>query len=625
MMWYKIFAYFRLWGLSLILILCLQIPFHISGAIAQIAIPSNNLAPTNSELIANDGDICGSLMCASINIDGSSILRIAGPALIRRDEVTIRQRARSIERVMYEVINAGADQNNNVNSKTLRVEAGTLNNQNVIFTPDLPQFPQRVIMTVTDLDARQNETPREELTKLWQKQIYTSIITAIDERYSPLRVLPLVLHTLGLSIFASLLIFCFQRLLHIQWESIDKRTSSFNTTKVEGIDINKSELPPKSSKPSFWVFITAFVKAIAEEGKSPNHKIHRIGKLFSGIFISFFAQMPRESQIHFNFNSRRILLWGQISLWILASNIILSKFPDTRSIAAMILGTPLTILIYWLGIGGLVKLSNYVVEFWLNQWAERERIEAKSNRYALRIPTYLAVYKGFSNIVFYVTIAFLTLTSLEVPIAPVLAGAGILGFAISFGAQSLIKDVISGCLILSTDQFAVGDIVTIRDVTGIVEGLNLYITQLRSPDGELITIPNGSINMVQNLSKDWSRVNFAIDIAHAADLRLALKILKNIAQEMQDDPIWKEIITAPAEILGVDNISQIGTQLRVWIKTLPRKQWDVGREFRYRVKLAYDQAGIEIGAPHHIAYLNSPKALSGSDVIDSLNEKKVEE
>jgi moderate conductance mechanosensitive channel len=625
MVWRRIFDYFKLWSLGFVLILSLHIPFQISGAIAQIPIPSNNAPTINTELIANDGEVCGSLVCAFINIDGMPVLRVAGAALIRRDEITIRQRARSIERVMYEVINAGADQNNNLNSKTLKVEVGTLNNQNVIFTPDLPQFPQRVILTVTDLDARQNETPREDLTNLWQKQIYTSLVRAIDERYSPLRVLPSVLQKLGLSLFASLLIFCFQRLLHVQWESIDQKTPSINNSKVEGIDSHKLELTSKSSKPSLWTFITAFFKAIAEKGKSPNHKIHRIGKLISGIFISCFAKMPRESQIHFNFNFRRILLWGQISLWILTSNIILSKFPDTRSIAAKILGTPLTILGYWIVVGGLVKLSNYVVEFWLNQWAEKERIEAKCNRYALRIPTYLSVYKGFSHIVFYVAIAFLTLTSLEVPIAPVLAGAGILGFAISFGAQSLIRDVISGCLILSTDQFAVGDIVTIRDVTGMVEGLNLYITQLRSPDGELITIPNGSITMVQNLSKDWSRVNFAVDIAHDADLRLALKILKNVAEEMQNDPQWQEIITDPAEILGVDNISQIGTQLRVWIKTLPRKQWEVGREFRYRVKLAFDQAGIEIGAPHHIAYLNSPKVLSGSDVTDLLNKEKVEE
>jgi len=596
--------YFILLCLNLSLIFCLPIP----SAIAQLALPNQNTAPS-SDLVANDGETCGSLSCAPVNIDGTPIIQIAGLSLIRKDEITIKQRAKSIERILYEVINAGSDQNNNLNAQTLKLEIGTLNNQNVILIPDLPQFPQRVIMTVTDLDARQNETIKDELTKIWQRKIYDSLVNAINERDSTPQVIPIVLYTLGLSILVSLIMFGLQKLLRIQWQRMDKRTASITA------NTNTTTVTYKSAKASFRFFIFAFFKAIAERRKSPKERLYRVWKLTSGIFISIFAHLPRQQQIYLNFNARRFLLWGQISLWILASYTILSKFPDTRSIASKILRTPLSILFYWVIIGGLIKLSIYIVEFWLNQWAERERIEAKSNRYALRIPTYLSVYKGFSNIAFYITIIFLTLNNLDVPITPVLAGAGLLGFAISFGAQSVIKDVISGCLILSTDQFAVGDIITVREVTGVVEGLNLYITQLRSPDGELITIPNGSINMVQNLSKDWSRVNFAINIAHDADLKLALKILKKVATDMQTDPLWQELITAPAEILGVDDISQIGTQLRVWIKTQPLKQWDVGREFRYRVKLAFDQAGIAIGAPYQVAYINSRKTLAVTDLL----------
>jgi small-conductance mechanosensitive channel len=133
---------------------------------------------------------------------------------------------------------------------------------------------------------------------------------------------------------------------------------------------------------------------------------------------------------------------------------------------------------------------------------------------------------------------------------------------------------------------------------GFVENMNLAATQLRSADGELITIPNREILTVANLSKDWSRVNFEVDVSASADLRHVLEVVKDVADRLAADPDWKELILQPIEILGFDRIEHSGSQLRVWIMTKPLKQWLVGREFRLRIKQAFKAHGIELGMPH---------------------------
>ncbi len=131
----------------------------------------------------------------------------------------------------------------------------------------------------------------------------------------------------------------------------------------------------------------------------------------------------------------------------------------------------------------------------------------------------------------------------------------------------------------------------------------LRVTQLRNLDGELITIPNGSIEMVRNLSSDWSRVNYAIEVGYDADVDRALEVIEAIAQKLYRDPQWQEQILDVPEILGVDNISHRGILIRLLIKTQPLQQWSVGREFRRRLKKAFDEQGIQVGIPQQMMYV----------------------
>jgi len=195
------------------------------------------------------------------------------------------------------------------------------------------------------------------------------------------------------------------------------------------------------------------------------------------------------------------------------------------------------------------------------------------------------------------------LNQLQIPVGPVLAGAGILGIAISFASQSFVKDVINGCLILLEDQYAVGDVIDVGGASGLVEYMNLRVTQLRGAGGRLTTIPNGSIGIVHNLTKDWSRADFTIDVSYDTDVDLALAVLKQVAEQMQSDPEWQETILDPVSLLGVNRLDHSGIQIVIWIKTQPIKQWGVEREFRRRLKLAFAEHGISIGVPQRSLFL----------------------
>jgi small conductance mechanosensitive channel len=190
-------------------------------------------------------------------------------------------------------------------------------------------------------------------------------------------------------------------------------------------------------------------------------------------------------------------------------------------------------------------------------------------------------------------------------LGPLLAGAGIIGLAISLASQNLLRDIINGFLILMEDQYGVGDVIVVDEVAGLVESMNLRITQLRNEEGRLITIPNSQIAIVQNLSKEWSRVDIMIPVSHTSDINEALELIEQVAEDMRDDPKWKALILEPPLLLGVDNLDHVGATVRIWIKTLPLKQWEVAREYRRRLKIAFDQSGVNIGVPQQSLHLHS--------------------
>ncbi len=194
--------------------------------------------------------------------------------------------------------------------------------------------------------------------------------------------------------------------------------------------------------------------------------------------------------------------------------------------------------------------------------------------------------------------AIIVLDSLGVNIAPVLAGAGILGLAIGFGAQSLVKDIITGVFMLIEDNIAVGDIVRVKDIGGMVEGFTLRSARLRDYDGNVHVIPNSAIDVVTNFTKEYSRAVFDIGVAYRENVDEVIEVIRQVGEEMQADPEWGAQILEPVEIAGLERFDNSAVTIRGRFKTQPIKQWGVRREFYRRIKNTFDERGIEIPFPY---------------------------
>ena len=217
------------------------------------------------------------------------------------------------------------------------------------------------------------------------------------------------------------------------------------------------------------------------------------------------------------------------------------------------------------------------------------------------------------------------LSEVGVNLGPLLAAAGLGGLAIGFGGQSLVKDVISGFFILLEDSIRVGDVVEVAGVSGVVEEVKLRTITLRDLSGNVHIVPNGVIDKVKNMTKLYSFYLFEVGIAYREDVDEVMALLKSIAEEVREDPAFKDEILEPLEMLGVDQFADSAVIIKCRIKTLPSKQWRVGREMNRCIKKTFDAKGIEIPFPHQTIYWGEPKqgtppplyvaGLSSSDTV----------
>jgi small conductance mechanosensitive channel len=228
-------------------------------------------------------------------------------------------------------------------------------------------------------------------------------------------------------------------------------------------------------------------------------------------------------------------------------------------------------------------------------------------RYA-RSMTIRSVIESSLQIAVATIFVLFVLSELGTNISALIAGVGIFGLAIGFGAQSLVKDVISGFFILVEDQFGVGDLIRVGDLSGMVETMNLRITTLRDLEGRVHIIPNGQIDKVTVMSKEWSRAVLDVEVSYNTDLERALRIVEDEATAMAQDEAWAWRILEPPTVLGVEALGASGIMLRCTIKTLPKEQFGVAREFRKRIKARLEREGIEIPFPHLSVYWGQDQA-----------------
>ena len=216
------------------------------------------------------------------------------------------------------------------------------------------------------------------------------------------------------------------------------------------------------------------------------------------------------------------------------------------------------------------------------------------NGKARRVETIAALFRSVTSATVWTIAVLMALSELGLNLGPLIAGAGIVGVAIGFGAQNLVRDFLSGIFMLMEDQYGVGDVIDAGAATGTVESISLRTTRLRDVNGTVWHLPNGHIERVGNRSQQWSRAVLDVDVSYQTDINHATDVIKRTAQTMCEDPEFSESVLTEPEVWGVENLGLDSVTIRLVLKTAPHDQLKVTRELRARIKAAFDEAGIEI-------------------------------
>ena len=238
-------------------------------------------------------------------------------------------------------------------------------------------------------------------------------------------------------------------------------------------------------------------------------------------------------------------------------------------------------------------------------------------RAAQRAETIGAVLRSIATASIWTLAVFMILAEFDINLGPLIAGAGIVGVALGFGAQSLVRDFLSGMFMLVEDQFGVGDVIDVGEANGVVEGVSLRTTRIRSVDGTVWHVPNGEIHRVGNKSQQWSRALIDFQVAYNTDIAKAREVIKRVADEVWRDEELGEFILEEPEVWGVEAFGPDGVDIRLVIKTSPADQWKVMRELRQRMKSAFDAEGIEIPFPQRTVHVRPEGAtLPGAELAE---------
>jgi len=234
-----------------------------------------------------------------------------------------------------------------------------------------------------------------------------------------------------------------------------------------------------------------------------------------------------------------------------------------------------------------------------------EQNAAALERRQQRAETMGSLLKSIVSVIVFSIVGFMVIAQLGYNIAPLIASAGIIGVALGFGAQSLVKDFLSGIFLILEDQYGVGDIVDVGAASGTVEAVGLRVTRLRDVNGTVWYVRNGELLAVGNMSQNWARTVLDIPVAFSEDLTRVREILREVAHEVWEDPEYRPEILEEPEVWGVERWDPDGVVVRVVVKTAPQQQWSVARELRERIKDRFDAEGIEIPLPQRMVWHRS--------------------
>jgi small conductance mechanosensitive channel len=227
-----------------------------------------------------------------------------------------------------------------------------------------------------------------------------------------------------------------------------------------------------------------------------------------------------------------------------------------------------------------------------------EKTELVSGATRKRVTTLTGLLLTLSLVAVWAVVTVICLEQVGLDVTPILAGAGIVGLAVGFGAQNLVRDVISGFFLVLENQVRVGDVAVVNGTGGLVEAITFRTIVLRDLAGVVHVIPNGAITTLANMTKGWSGYVVDVGVAYKEDTDRVVEVMREVGEDLRKDPRLGASILEPIEVFGVDDFKASEVTIKARLKTMPMRQWDVGREYRRRLKKAFDARGIEIPFPH---------------------------
>lgn len=539
---------------------------------------SIEVAPVRSPISGEELFVVASPTVVDRNVEGADLTAAVEE---RAGEVNARLRRATLDRKAP-----------SMDPGSLAVQVAVLNGVTVITARDAHYTQPLILVSVTQVDSNYHGLPIDELAGQWRDILDTEIRTGLEELSSEV-----VLQDLASVGRILLVLVAFTAAFTLAKHLLGRQQRRLRQRKEELQARAEPDGPQVPLDPQAGVEAVEQDERMAQQREAFLEGLDEVASLDRRLSLLSFLQW--------------LLFWSLILIWYFGLYQLARQFPVLEQYSRGVLEIPIRLLVIWFLTGFVIRICRRLIDRFTTVQDGGSLVgvlaAGDAKRLQLRASTIAGAAKGFATILLAGFGILLALGVLGLPTGSVLAIGGIFGLAISFGSQNLVKDLVNGLLILAEDQFAIGDVVDTGTAAGLVENLNLRVTQLRSPDGELITIPNSNITQIKNLTRSWSRVAFSISVAYETDPDKALRVLTDVAHQLYTDPDWQDKIVAEPTVLGIDNVSYTGITITTWIQTEPAQQWAVGREFRLRVRRAFAAHGIDIGTPRQTYRLEPPR------------------
>lgn len=510
----------------------------------------------------------GLYVTAPVVLDGAPLFRIAALAKTTASGLPIDTRVLLVENALAQLLAVDPDRGVTVyDPKTLKVSVVRDGSQYALQATDAQHAAAVTIVTVTSNDARVYGLSEHDLAIQWEQALQPALVSSLQKREPAnirsnlYRVLRGAVALVAITLVLMLPLLWMRGRLRDLTRVVDERH--------ESIQRDRNAAAGHPAEPT------------------ANQQRRTLALLMRAV-----GPEQRLRRLHL---VRGFLVWTIVLLWAAAVTYALLLFPQTTAIGQFIVQAAGRIVFVWIVAGvvdrGLELTLMYVVDAYGRQGTTSE----ERARRVLRGPTITRAVGGFKTAVIFFIALLVSLSVLQIPIASVVTIGGIAALAIGFAAQSLVRDLLNGLLVLFEDQYVVGDYVMVGDYNGVVENLTLRIVQLRDMRGYVITIPHSAVSQVVNASRNWARLDYRIAVDPGADLKRALEVLRATLEEIGAEDDWRDAVLEPVEWLGVEEIRRDGIVLRSATRTAPLRQFELHRAVNERVLRAFEKAEIALG------------------------------